>query len=84
MAAVAAAAALAIAVLVPGLGPRPAYAVTGRNNGEVIVHVTRLEGADGLEQALLKHGIRADINYLPAGSQGVCARPIHRSSARQG
>jgi len=48
--AVAAAAALAIAVLVPGLGPRPAYAVTGRNNGEVIVHVTRLDGADGLEQ----------------------------------
>lgn len=67
--AAAAATALAIALLVPGLGPTPAYAVTGRNNGEVHVKVNRLEGADSLEQALAEHGIPADITYLPAGKE---------------
>jgi hypothetical protein len=67
--ALAAAAALATALLVPGLSPTPAYAVTGRNDGEVHVRVTRLEGADGLEQALREHGIPADISYLPAGKE---------------
>jgi len=63
-----AAAALIIATQV-GLGPTPAYAVTGRNNGEVVVRVNRLEGADGLERALRKHGIPADITYLPFGKE---------------
>jgi hypothetical protein len=61
--------ALVIAWQVPGLGPTPAYAVTGRNNGEVLVRVNRLEGADGLERALSEHGIAADITYLPAGKE---------------
>ena len=64
-----AAAGLVIALQVPGLGPTPAYAVTGANNGEVIVRVNRLEGADRLEQALGKRGIPADITYLPAGKE---------------
>lgn len=67
--AAAAATALAVALLVPGLGPTPAYAVTGRNNGEVHVKVNRLEGAESLEQALQKHGIGADISYLPANKE---------------
>lgn len=69
--AAAAAAVLAIVLLVPGLGPTPAYAVTGRNDGWVHVKVNRLEGADGLERALRKRGIPADISYLPPGT--VCA-----------
>ena len=67
MAVIAAAAAVAAAVvlIVPGPGTTPAYAVTGRNNGQIHVEVTRLEGADGLQRALLDHGIMADITYLP-------------------
>ena len=59
-------------VLVPVLRPTPAYAVTGRNSGEIHVRVNRLEGAAGLEQALAEHGITADVTYLPAGKE--CAR----------
>lgn len=69
VAAATAAAAVVIATQVPGLGPTPAYAVTGRNGGEVKVRVNRLEGADGLELALRKRGIPADIIYLPAGKE---------------
>ncbi|SDS36926.1 hypothetical protein SAMN04488543_1598 [Friedmanniella luteola] len=69
-----AAAALAVALLVPGLGPTPAYAVTGGNNGEVRVKVNRLEGAEGLERALAEHGIPADITYLPEGKECAAGR----------
>lgn len=71
IAAIAAAAATttAVVLLVPGSGTTPAYAVTGRNNGQVHVEVTRLEGADGLEKALRGHGIAADITYLPPDKQ---------------
>lgn len=75
---VTAAAALVIATQVPGLGPTPAYAVTGRNNGEVVVRVNRLEGADSLEQALRKHGIAADISYLPPGKECAPGRYTER------
>ena len=64
-----AAAALAAILAVHGLWPTPAYAVSGRNNGEVRVRVMRLEGADRLERALSDRGIPADITYLPAGKQ---------------
>jgi len=69
-----AAAALAVALLVPGLRPTPAYAVTGGNDGEVHVTVNRLEGAEGLERALAKHGIPADITYLPEGKECATGR----------
>lgn len=62
------AALLAAVFVVHSLWPTPAYAVTGRNDA-VEVRITRLEGADGLEQALGKHGIKADITYLAAGQQ---------------
>lgn len=67
--AAAAAAVVAVALLVHGLWPTPAYAVSGRNNGEVTVRVMRLEGPENLERALSKHGIDADITYLPGGKQ---------------
>jgi hypothetical protein len=63
---------------VPGLGPAPAYAVTPRHDGEVAVHVSRLEGADSLEQALREHGIAADITYLPYGKQCAPGRYTKR------
>lgn len=77
-AAVTVAATLVIATEVPGIGPTPAYAVTGRNNGEVIVQVNRLEGAEGLEQALRRHGIATDITYLPSGKTCAPARYTQR------
>lgn len=64
------AASLAAVILVHGLWPTPAFAVTGRNNA-VEVRVARLEGAEGLEHALEEHGIQADITYLPVGQ--ACA-----------
>lgn len=69
--AAAVAAAAAVAVTVTTNLPTPAYAVSQRNNGEVTVEVNRLEGARGLEQALLEHGITADVTYLPDGK--ACA-----------
>lgn len=63
--AAAATGAAAVVLFVPGSGTTPAYAVTGRNNGQVHVEVTRLEGADGLERTLRDHGIAADVTYLP-------------------
>lgn len=68
-AAATAAAALVVVTQVPGLGPTPAYAVTGRNDGEIKVRVNRLEGAESLEQALRERGIAADITYLPPGKE---------------
>ncbi len=58
-----------MALLVPHLGPTPAYAVTGRNNEQVKVKVNRLEGAESLEQALRERGIAADITYLPPNKE---------------
>lgn len=72
------AATLIIATQVPGIGPTPAYAVTGRNDGDVVVRVNRLEGAAELEQALRIHGIAADITYLPSGKTCAPARYTER------
>ena len=43
--------------------------MTGRNDRRVTVKVNRLEGSDGLEQALQQRGIPADITYLPPGKE---------------
>lgn len=59
-----AAAAVTAVVVVPGLGPEPAYAVTVDGSGEVHVRVERFEDAAGLEQALEAQGIAADVTYL--------------------
>lgn len=73
---VAAAAALAVALIVPMLAPSPAYAVTERNGGEIFVEVNRLEGAGELEQALAEHGITADITYLPPEKECAADRYV--------
>lgn len=49
--------------------PTPAYAVNPRSNGEIAVTVTRLEGADRLEEELRKHGVAADVTYLDWGKK---------------
>ena len=61
-----AAAAVAIALVALFPGPSPAYAVSGGNGKAVTVKVTRLEGAQALQEALREHGITANITYLPA------------------
>lgn len=76
--AAAAAATAAVVLLVPGSGTTPAYAVTGRNDGQVHVKVTRLEGSDGLERALRAHGITSDITYLPPHKQCAPGRYAER------
>ncbi len=60
---------VAAVLLVHGLWPTPAYAVTGRSSGEVTVRVMRLEGAGQLERALEERGVPADITYLPTGKR---------------
>lgn len=65
---------LGLVLLVPVLRPTPAYAVTGRNTGEIHVRVNRLEGAAGLEQALRERGISADVTYLAAGTKCASGR----------
>ncbi|MEJ5946349.1 hypothetical protein WDZ17_13710 [Pseudokineococcus basanitobsidens] len=69
--AAAVAAAAAVAVTVTTNLPTPAYAVSQRMTGEVTVEVNRLEGERGLEEALLEHGVTADVTYLPEGE--TCA-----------
>lgn len=75
-AAAAAAAVAAVAVTVSSSLPTPAYAVSQRNNGEIAVEVNRLEGAQGLERALLEHGINADVTYLPDGKACAAGRYV--------
>lgn len=62
------AATIAVALLITFVRPTPAYAVSGRNGQEITVTITRLEGAEGLQDALRQRGIRSDITYLPAGT----------------
>lgn len=69
-----AAAAAALALLIPNLGPEPAYAVSGQQNGRVKVQVNRLDEAAGLVRALRRYGIPADITYLPDGKQCASGR----------
>lgn len=63
------AAAVAMVVIVPGLGTAPAYSVQEGNSGTITVQIRRLEDAKGLEALLAKSGVRADITYVPDGQQ---------------
>jgi hypothetical protein len=56
-----AAAAAAAALLL--LQPAAAYAVTESGSGYVVVTISRLDDAAGLEKALAEHGITADVEY---------------------
>lgn len=79
-----AAGAVAGLLFLPGIGPQPAYAVTVDGRGGVHVRVTRLDDASGLQAALAKHDIAADVQYL--GDDMQCApdryadAPTHRGA----
>lgn len=62
-----AAVALAAAVMFI-LAPTAAYAVT-ESGGEVVVTITRLDDAAGLERALAAHGITADVDYTATSAE---------------
>jgi hypothetical protein len=64
------------------LAPTAAYAVS-ESGGEVVVTITRLDDAAGLERALAQHGITAEVDYsatvpdLPPNAPG----PVETGSA---
>ncbi len=75
------AAAAAMLVVVPGLGSTAAYSVQEGNSGTLTVEVHRLEDAEGLEAELARHGVAADITYLPDRQECAPGRypPVDRS-----
>lgn len=80
------AAAAAMVVVVPGLGNTTAYSVQEGNSGTITVEVQRLEDAEGLEAELAKHGVDADITYLPDRQECAPGRytPVDRSLSGMG
>ena len=62
-------AAAAVALTVGGLALRPdaaaAFSVEQQSDGDVMVTITDMSDADGLEQALAEHGVTADVSYNP-------------------
>ncbi len=74
------AAAVAMVVVVPGLGPTAAYSVQEGNSGTITVEVRRLEDARGLEAELAKYGVEADVTYLTDRQECVPGRytPVPR------
>ncbi len=53
----------ATAIGVVGLRPDPAFAVERQADGDVVITVMKLSDADGLERALAKEGITAEVTY---------------------
>lgn len=45
------------------LRPDPAFAVDTQSDGDVVVTITSLEDADGLEAALREQGVDAEVDY---------------------
>lgn len=75
LAVAAAGGAVAATVAVGGLVLRPdaAFAVDPQPDGDVVVTLTSLEDADGLEQALADEGVDAEVSYdadAPAPPEG--------------
>ena len=66
----AAAIALALGVVLPTAWSTPAYAVQQGPSGDVSVHINRLEDAPGLQAALKRLGVNAQVQYL--GEQMQC------------
>lgn len=68
------AASAAAVTAVAGLGGTPAYSVQEGNAGEIVVRVNAPEDAEGLEDELAEHGIRADVTYLEDREQCAAGR----------
>ena len=60
----AAAVAVGLAVVLPAAWPTAAYAVQQGPSGDVSVHINRLEDAPGLQAALRRLGVNAQVQYL--------------------
>ncbi|MGL5857534.1 MAG: hypothetical protein ACRC35_03865 [Angustibacter sp.] len=58
--------AASVAIGVGVAGGSPAFAVQRQADGDVVVTITRLEDADGLEEAMSDQGIPADVSYSAA------------------
>jgi len=54
-------------------GGAPAYAVERNDDGTVTVKIERFEDADGLEAAIERYGVNAEVDYLPWGK--TCREP---------
>ncbi|MFT4009170.1 MAG: hypothetical protein QM655_03910 [Nocardioidaceae bacterium] len=62
----AAAASIAVVGVVATVShPQAAFAVDTETDGDIVVTVTSLSDADGLERALAAHGIEARVDYSP-------------------
>lgn len=63
-------AAIAVVLVVSSGGDNTskAFAVEAQEGGGVTIEIYSLEDADGLEQALKRAGIPAQVNWLPAGT----------------
>lgn len=56
-----------VAVGAAVLRPDAAFAVVEEGDGDIVVTITSLEDADGLEAALAEHGVEADVAYDSSG-----------------
>lgn len=65
---------VALIVSAGGDNPPPAFAVEPQKGGGVTIRIHSLEDATGLEHALRDAGIRAQVNWLPAG---MTCRDMH-------
>jgi hypothetical protein len=66
-------AALAAAAVVVDFGESPAFAVERNDDGTVTVQIERFEDADGIEAAIERYGVNAEVDYLPWGK--TCRQP---------
>ncbi|WP_112249058.1 hypothetical protein [Kribbella monticola] len=62
-----------VAAVAMDRGGAPAYAVTRNDDGTVTIKIERFEDADGLEAAIEKYGVNAEVDYLPWGK--TCREP---------
>jgi hypothetical protein len=63
--------AAAVILLATGGSVAPAYAVERAADGDITVHVSRLDDADGLQRALRAEGVNAKVVVAPAGQACV-------------
>lgn len=75
-------AATGAALLVAGGGASSAYAVDAGSDGAVHVTIANLSDATGLQRALEAAGIKAVVDYTPAGKS--CVQPRGKSSMVSG
>lgn len=73
------------------LRPDPAFAVDTQSDGDVVVTITSLKDADGLEAALREQGVEAEVDYSaeplvppPAGAGSTGEQSLERETDGSG